>query len=296
MNGLSQQEMRSVVRRMISKHVVVPQIQGFGCYAENDHVHKCYIILQSACDFTNGRHSGLVYFDVRSDPQDLSVTLNSIHGHTPSSEIFLRHKVLSIYGVPDGGEVPLSTFVIRKQEAEEQQKEQEVIRKQEQQEQQVMGKSPATMAQHVGEVVGMLQHKNEGVRRAAVHVMGKLDAATLAHHAAAVVSMLQHEDLGVRRAAMDVMGKLDAATLAQHAGAVVGMLQNEDERVRRAAMDVLAELEPATLAQHAGAVVRMLQDEGALVRWAAVEVIGKLLDAEQQENGGEPPRKRKKQE
>ena len=95
----------------------------------------------------------------------------------------------------------------------------------------------------------------------------------------------------VRKAALEVLGKLEAAALAQHAAAVVVRLGDSNQHVREKAVEVLrmlegvvGKLEAAVLEQHAAAVVAWLEEgevngQAGALKWAsgpAVQVLGML--------------------
>ena len=134
----------------------------------------------------------------------------------------------------------------------------------------------AELPGHALAVVQRLEDPDEVVRWAAVHTLGKLEAAAFAQHAAAFVAKLEDSAFNVRCVAVQTLGRLEAETLAQHAAAVAARLEDSSMGVRWAAVETLGKLDAATLAQHAAALVAMLEESDFEVCGAAVYMLGKL--------------------
>ena len=91
----------------------------------------------------------------------------------------------------------------------------------------VCGHSIARAAQ-CGVIVAKLEDSDNGMRKAALVMLGKLDAASLAQYTVAILSRLSDSDESVRAAALETLGKLDAASLAQHGAAIVAKLEHKE--------------------------------------------------------------------
>ena len=130
------------------------------------------------------------------------------------------------------------------------------------------------LAGHADAVVRRLRDSDNGVRRAAVEVLGKLEPEALALHADAVVAKLEDSDKNVRQAATTTLSKLGPAALAD---ALVAKLEHPDGDVRCAVLKMLSKMvEPATLAEHADSIIARMEDDAEKVRDAAAATLAKL--------------------
>ena len=117
------------------------------------------------------------------------------------------------------------------------------------------------------------------LRRAAVSTLATLPAATLRPHTHALVGALGDADADVRRAAVLVLGRLDATRWAAGGAlvrAVVATLQDSYRRVRWAAVETLAQ-QRAALVADVQSVLALLGHENAAVREAAAELLGGVV-------------------
>ena len=117
----------------------------------------------------------------------------------------------------------------------------------------------------------------DGVRSAAVGVLGALPPKLLATHGAAIASLVQHRRGAVRVAAISILDSLDAEDIAGHVAALGKRIEqpNPDSNpfVRASALHVLSRLNEAQLQPYQQSILRLIEDEDDAVKSAAFDAL-----------------------
>lgn len=125
-------------------------------------------------------------------------------------------------------------------------------------------------------IIESIEDAFDGVRAAAVGVLGAMEPASLAVYGDAIARLLQHRRGAVRVAAVSILDALDPEDLAQHAAALGKLLEHpadSNRHVRLSTLQVLAKLTPEQLVPYQQSILRLTEDEDEEVQSASLEAI-----------------------
>ena len=114
-------------------------------------------------------------------------------------------------------------------------------------------------------LIEALEDAFDGVRAAAVGVLGSLEPAHLAANALPIVQLTQHRKGAVRVAAVSILDALSPSDLNAHVEAIAKLIQHPADTnrfVRIAALQVLAKLGEEALAPYQQPILRLADDDG----------------------------------
>ena len=152
-----------------------------------------------------------------------------------------------------------------------------------------LGKLPMEhLAAHVvsPHMLDAMEDAFDGVRSAAVGVLGGLRPAVLREHADAIAAKMQHQRPAVKIAAITVLDSLDAATIKNYVKELNKRLEppgDSNKFVRAGALAVLAKCDTEVLAPHANIYFHYIDDHDEMVASTAWDALtkadpgGKLL-------------------
>eukprot|EP00966_Prymnesium_polylepis_P311467 7196307-Prymnesium_polylepis.1 len=137
------------------------------------------------------------------------------------------------------------------------------------------------LEKHVGVIVRRLDDESDDVRKAAEDMLKEIEptfvnrAKLAAMEPTAIVARLHDGCQGVRRAALLALDKLELMELTAHADIIVLRLQDRNFRARRLTISLLGKLEPSVLGKYTSELVQRLEESGPM-RIAVEDVLARL--------------------